>query len=479
VGRLPSTSLAQFHDSFQALEDELDVFSLTIEGLPVWERIRLPIAVSLKQQTGVYDARKDSTPKGESRYAAALRLLLKNLFYRNPFLASQHDVLVWGHQRRKEHANNYWWDVYCDPIYEELDVDYVHFEIDHRFTHKTPARTERLRYLDAVKYGGALLKKLGRGSVLLDRDSARKLTEIERAIENRFGVSVDVSGRALSTLELERATEGLYDRLLRNVDPTVALIVVAYGKEGFVDACRRHDVPVVELQHGVINEFHYGYDFPENRPKRSFPDYVFTFGPFWKEGANYPIPDDRVIPVGYPYLEWQREAIAPVKERDRVLFISSGYSVGTQLSQIAVETAESIGSEVVYKLHPNEFGDWERQYPWLAESTVQVIDTDTPSLYELFASSRQQVGVASTALYEGITFGLPTFVAELAGAEYLTGAIESGHARLVSSADELTSEIDTWTPDPEIESQRFFCDSPLERFESALETASRRPQPTI
>lgn len=244
-------------------------------------------------------------------------------------------------------------------------------------------------------------------------------------------------------------------------------IVVSYGKEAFIEACQRQGIPVVELQHGVINKYHYGYDFPPNHPKDAFPNYIFTFGPHWTKEANFPIPDKNIIPVGFPYLEKQREAVSDIETKNQLLFISSGYSSGRQFSRIAVDAANQLDSEIVYKLHPNEYDNWKTQYPWLIKSKVQVIDTDKPSLYKLFAESKGQVGVCSTALFEGITFGLPTFVVELPCVEYFQTSIELGDVVPVPTVEALIEKVQA-NQAPKSDGRRYFIEDPLPRIDSAI-----------
>ena len=94
---------------------------------------------------------------------------------------------------------------------------------------------------------------------------------------------------------------------------------------------------------------------------------------------------------------------------------------------------------MIYKLHPSEYADWKTRYPWLRESSVEVIDDPRRSIYELFAGTDAQVGVYSTALFEGLAFGLPTFIAKIPGWADMEILIQRNLATLVSNADELVN----------------------------------------
>lgn len=53
---------------------------------------------------------------------------------------------------------------------------------------------------------------------------------------------------------------------------------VGYTNFGAVLAAKELNIPVVELQHGVINEQHYGYNYQYFPNTDQFPDYLLTFG---------------------------------------------------------------------------------------------------------------------------------------------------------------------------------------------------------
>jgi len=80
------------------------------------------------------------------------------------------------------------------------------------------------------------------------------------------------------------------------------------------------------------------------------------FGEFWNEDAWSPIPDDRVLPVRYPYLQGQLDAYDGVEPSNQIFLISQGM-IGHELSRFALNIHEEnlIDHEVVYKLHVGEY----------------------------------------------------------------------------------------------------------------------------
>jgi len=433
------------HDRFLRLEEDLELFSLKIDGVLIWERIRHSIHREVFEKSGLVGQAHTQSPLFQKsalrKYTRFAYRWIKSLLIKNPFLTSQHDILFFGHSRRKKRDDGYWWDIYCDPVTEETDMDYVHFEEWYQDSHRKPAKTGNLEYLDFIHDTGIMLKKLGFTKSSFSSLEERRIQKIKDAFESEFGVSIDFKKKVEHNLSKRKSRKWMYSKLIDRVDPQVVVIVVSYGKDAFIEACKDNGIPVVELQHGVIHKYHMAYHFPDEVDVPTFPDYLFTFGEYWRDCVNYPIDDDKVVPVGYPYLERESKKYADIEKSEQIIFISQG-SIGEELSRFAIRLCELVDEyNIIYKLHPGEYDRWRENYPWLENAELRVVDSDEPPLYRLFAESKVQVGVSSTALYEGLNFGLDTYVMNLPRKDVMDYLIESGYATLVDSVDDLLSEI--------------------------------------
>ncbi len=68
------------------------------------------------------------------------------------------------------------------------------------------------------------------------------------------------------------------DYLKRHKRLKYVFLSVHYTNFGLVNACKDLGIPVVEMQHGVINEQHYGYSYAYTPTDDQFPNYLLTFG---------------------------------------------------------------------------------------------------------------------------------------------------------------------------------------------------------
>jgi hypothetical protein len=456
-------------ENFLEMEADLKLLDETVAGVNFWERVRFLVYKRLLTSLDISDETTDDDT-GVSQYLSGVRLLLRNVVEtkRNPLFASDADLLFYGKGRRKKLDDGLWWDIYIDPLLDGINSSSLCLERPYNLSHARPEKSERLRYTDLILYTGSLIQTLGLGAPVTDAESAL-LQRIESEIRSGFGVAVPLERMVRDDLARRRVRLPLYQRVLRRIDPEVAFLTSSYnGRETFVEACQAEGVPVVELQHGVITKYHMGYSYPYD-DKNVFPDYFFSFGRYWSEAVDLPLPDDNVIPIGYPFLDKRVSEYQHVQTRDQVLIISQPpYAEG--LSQFAVELSESEAADgtVVYKLHPKEYDDWEDRYPHLADSAVEISAGDPP-LYELFAESRVQIGVDSTALYEGLRFGLETYILEEAGSVQMEYLLSNGYVTLVRSVEQYLAARTAEDRSTSVDSEFFFSPNPTENFRNAVD----------
>lgn len=463
------------NEAFLTLETDLDLFDWRIDGVPVWERIRFDVNKRLLERLDVLDAAHGRGGDRSRLDAARDRIdalvdLGHALTTRRPSRYGDASVLVFAHPRRKRREDGEWWNVRCDPVVARLD-DALVLESPHGHGHRRPARTERLGYLDGVEYRSAFDRRLADGQALGAADE-EWVNRVNSAVRDRFGVGVAVGEMVSYAFETRRHRLSRYVDLIERVDPNVVVLTVSYGhgKATQIEACKRLGVPVVELQHGVIDPYHMGYSYPgPERTKRTFPDYLLVYGTFWRDMVSYPIGDDRVIPAGHPFMESRLPEHDEAARTERLVFVSQG-SIGDRLSRFAAELAGDprFTADIVYKLHPAETARYPEEYPWLADADLRVADGSESSLYELFASSTAQVGVYSTAVYEGLRFGLRTYIADLPGAVKLRPLVEDGVATPVGSVDELIEAERTAEDGVAFETEQFFEPNALEGVPAAI-----------
>lgn len=438
-----------------------DLFNIKLGGTKIWEKIRYKVANKIMEKGG----RKKNVENTNVilKYLNALHYSVSSLFYANPFYTDQSDYLFIGHPRRKKMYDGYWWDIYTDPLHEKLNYNYVHYEKPYNSIHKKPLKNGNVKYLDVVEY----ISKLGESFAQIKRIKCPKpIIKVKSIFKDELGIEIDIKKILKKEIVKRSITLSLYKKILKRVNPNLLFLTTSYANEYIVESCNNMGVKTVELQHGTIGKGHLGYSYEGAREKENFPDYFFSFGKFWTDRVNLPIQNNKIITVGYPFLSMKKKSLEDCSKVIDFLFISQP-TIGEELSRFAANVDQNnTNKNIVYKLHPREVGNWKSLYPKLAKSNVNVQGKNS-DLYGLFAKSKAQVGVYSTALYEGVYFGLNTYIYRVDGFEDVEPLVESGLAQYVNDVNELAGDSNKKRKNIR---KYLFRENPLENFKTAVDS---------
>ncbi len=233
-----------------------------------------------------------------------------------------------------------------------------------------------------------------------------------------------------------------FEKLLRKISPKVIVEIVAKSFDAGIinEIAFEQGIETIELQHGTMGAW-----YPDNVTVPQSVKWFFSFGDFWSDSVKYPIPDDHVMSVGFPYHDTEMaDYPAEKQEHDRntVIFLSSR-KYGKDFSSLAAEL-KRIRPElhVIYKLHPREYSDYKEKYTALKDADIEIVADNYTPLYGLFARCSMQVGVESTAIYEGMGFNLTTYIWDIPKAVSMKDIVDRGYAELVKDAEDLAQKID-------------------------------------
>ncbi len=236
----------------------------------------------------------------------------------------------------------------------------------------------------------------------------------------------------------------VYERLLDRISPKVIVEVVGGGFDNEIinEIAGERGIDTIELQHGAgALEIWY----PENVTVKQFPKWYFTFGEFWKKATHPPIPKDHIIPVGFPYHEREMEAYRGNKEkREETVIFLSGSKYGKEFFKVASDLKKRRSDiNIIYKLHPREYPFREERYGRSEDTGIEIVDNNRVPLYELFSRCTSQVGVDSTAVYEGMSFGLKTYIWDIPKAVLTKDLTDLGYALLFKDTEDLIRKMES------------------------------------
>lgn len=448
-----SVSVSDICEVFFDLEEKYDLNYQEIQGCFAWQLIRMHLYYDITRKTKIFGAPQQKSLSIMDKVITFLPFFKNSVLY-NPFTGKYHkDILIFDHPRKVIFKGQYC-DIYSNFLVDFLKEDYS-FEVlespylNNHFTKKQ----DYIRYTDAIHLGSYIHKKFN--DIKFTKKEEDLILKVQNELENTFNIKLNIILMLKLHILNFQYDFDKYVELFKKRKPEKVFVVVAYENHAVVAAAKHLGIEVLELQHGTITYYHLGYSYPKktrlNGEIPYFPDKILSFGDYWMNDAMSPIDMENIIPIGFPYFEYQSKDFINIEvTENQILFISQGV-IGKYMSQMAFEFAKNNNDfKIIYKLHPGEYETWRENYPELVEASAfdnfEVIDNSETPLYKLLAQSNYQVGAFSTAIYEGLMFNCKTFILDVPGVEYLDDLIEKGYVFKIDGADDLTKNLKKFKP---------------------------------
>ena len=266
----------------------------------------------------------------------------------------------------------------------------------------------------------------------------RESSAIACEVAKHFGRKLTISAAALAHRCASFAIgRGLARRTIALSGAKRLFIIGRNSAPEALAACADLATSSIELQHGVIAPYNPHYHYPGCSRRIPYaPDFLLTYGPFWTEDVQLPA-QTKTIVIGSSA---GADRISSEKVQRRLIVLSQ-WTIGQRLAEITRELAALAPDwDIVFRPHPLE--DVRRHAACFANGPSNVrVSNERDSLHALLATAQTQLGVYSTALYEGMAAGLRTIVVALPGAEHLDFNIANGDAALTRNATEIAAQL--------------------------------------
>lgn len=432
-------------------EKENDLLDLEIQGVKVWQYIRMPIYYDIAENIGVLQ--KPHVLK-QTLYGRVKKLYssLKSILFYNPiFVLGRHvDEVVIDHPRHKCVDGNHI-DIYSYYYLNDLKQakrDYLVLERPSLAGLHIKTDTQHRKYLDSVFAFSKLRQMLI--PVRLTGEESVQLKDLESKLYNTFAVEIDLVNKFRVAIAKFKSNYSMYRRIFSRLHPDRLVVIVSYAYGDAIKAAKDLDIETVEIQHGTFSEFHLGYSFP-NRVDRLdyFPDIFMAWGEYWKDLHVIPLSEDNVVISGFSHFNYLRGRYKDIVKADNKIVVLSQGALGNQIADKILEQIDSLAyHSIVYKLHPGEYSRW-MEYESLVKLSkfpnVKVVKDE--DIYKLLAESIYQIGVFSTALYEGIGFNCKTILLDLPGIEYMEDLLKCDAVKVLREHECITSVMNDFSQD--------------------------------
>lgn len=411
------------YSEFLNFEKEKDLFSIEYKSFRLWEYSRMLFYIEFfakaQNLSDILPSLKQKQPKQKARFISkhCLNFNLKNI--------GQHDILLMGNPRRIKQHGDYYYDIYTDPITNILK-DFSSITIEDPFwglfpnselSHYKPI-TKNIYYLDKIEKKFFLNWENDKyAKYKKDLEIIFKKIVDAFFIEFKYDLS-NVIELCISKIIYFIEYESLYSKILEKINPKIIFLFYhPHHSEWLMNyVAQKKGIPVIDIQHGIMGDFEpIWHKFKDKSKNHVLPNYIFSFSKKLTL-LNDVILKDKIMYVGYPFLEQKfneyKDLVEKKHSKKYILFVSQT-NIGKKLFKIALDLAKILDDypeyKILYKLHPYES---QFTYSCLEKHNFKIINNQNKDIYFYQAISDIQIGVYSTAIYEGVRFNLSTIIIE-------------------------------------------------------------------
>ena len=417
------------------LEDKYNLLYLEIDGVKVWQYIRMDIYYLLAQKTGVLEKQNVSQNSFSVLYKNMV-YLLKNSLFNNPFSINKKiENVIFTHNRSKK-VDDENIDIYTKYFIDTLeDKNYISIEKPFQGNH-IREKDSHTYYSDAILTTSILYGKIYK---IKDKDKYETINNIQEEIEEKLKIKINLLAIFKKNIARFKVGYKAYSYIFSKIKPKRVYVVVGYAYMGdMIKAAKDLGIETIEFQHGVISKYHLGYSFPNKQNLEYFADTFYSWGNFWNKIVENSF--DKIQNNGFTYFRNNQSKYKEIKKIDNKIVVISQTALGNQIMKETLNIINSLNEyQIFYKLHPEEFLKY-KNYASYEElnSYDNIVFVEKDDLYLHLAESMYQIGVFSTALYEGIAFGCNTYLYNLPGMEYMEDLLESKNALMICKDTPLT-----------------------------------------
>ena len=414
-----------FFNDFLNYEKENKLYEKEILDFKYWEYVRFVVYTEVKIQ--VYHLSELlAVPKiGIKNYIFSLKNLNKYIGFSK---LENKELLFISHPRRINQDNKYE-NIYTDEVVNYLSNRYKCLTIEepcwNSFVssdrgHLFPVATNDIKFTDFYEINYLIKKRFFKyfnnsKYSLIDREA----TSILKNLNDKYNVDIMyVKPRVVNAILYGILMKKKYERVIKKIAPKA--VIINYWPTDFktmiMDICNSCEIPTIELQHGTIT-----YDDPiehkcyDNSLCHCTSKYFLSFGKVHTDDSYLTTKKENLRDVGYPFLEKKMSENYSLPEEleknEKYILIISQTIIGEEMSNFASNLAKLLKNKpeykIIFKFHPNEI---DRDYPNLEKDNIIQIKQKGSEIYKYQKYSCLQVGVYSTAIYEGLAFKIPTFI---------------------------------------------------------------------
>lgn len=387
-------------------------YRYTFRNMLIWPFIRNVVWNSIWKNRGEDMGLMDNTAQNMKK-GRVLSFKWSQIFRfnKNPLFINEHiDILCLNHVlgNVKDEDGKYYNRIYDDflGLHDSMAI----IESAPLFRHFYPKKYRTFE-ADFIEIICAFNEKL----IPLKRQDKVKIDQLISYLKRKLPFDIKEKHWATIRIELERYAKNnkliynYYHRVFERMSPK--LVFTAQGCDGSHMACKIKalkdlGIPSAEIQHGLINESHFAYNYSQavNDSKEYseyMPDVLLIFGQFWEQFIRVPVEAYVLGNANFNRnLGCNGEVREDTADEDSILILPSDTDPYIELIQYIKQKMPE--KKLLIKVHPMMV----QQYDVLKKMEDARTEVNiSGNINDFFMRVKTVVGDDSTALYEATALG--------------------------------------------------------------------------
>jgi hypothetical protein len=436
----PGGALKAVCEAIWEIEAELGLFERQVRGTYFWRLARWETCRVLAERIeGLLAPGKPAPLPGPGRLGHEVAALKKRFASASWREAGPVDTVVVPFPR-KHLRNGVPIDIHTQAVLDELAFGKV-LVLERTDARLHIASSDRVFVTGRDRYRQEAVVRALAATPSYSAAAAPLVRELEAALQRRLGLAfpLSVESLALRTALFAANREIFRGRLLR-ARPN--RFFAAWQDQAMFAAARDLGIETVEIQHAAISIYNPHYHFPAGGEAPYFADRFLVFAPYWMECVTLPA-NTRASVVGSTNMTDLR-ARAGARHARRLIAPSQGPTYWPLFDAVLECARQAPDWEFIFRPHPREKLDDYRSRLSSREAPANLrLSPPDEDLYDLIATAEVQVGLASTALFEGMSMGCRTIVFQSPIVAAMGSVLARGDAVLATNAAEILQGLDT------------------------------------
>lgn len=392
------------------------------EDWEIWDTVRFEVSYALFYPASTNHVKKRKSLSGIIHHGRFLFRYLIARFRRSGF--------IFFSSSRFQNQRKWQYDPNIEDVYRLVEGRKICFE--------TFLSTNRYQLPVIFDYALLVKHKL-RNSSYKAKYAGRFPCYLTERIETEFGKRVDPDFIAglMARFEIEKQH---YTKMFRRVRPRAVFLIQNGMQKGMLAAARDCGIPVIELQHGLVDFSHLAYSYPPgiDTSKLILPAYFFVYSQFWKNRIHYPVKE--IVVTG----NTAASVIEKAHPEYDLTIIAADIYMAELFSFTDGLLAAGYKGKICLKLHPNQGGETGFiRNKYKAYPEVEIIYTET-SMKKVIAQSRAMLAIQSTSIYEALDAGVPVYILTKLDYKIHADIFEHPSVCLVNSPSEFLGKQQTF-----------------------------------